>query len=378
MRRLASSHHRRFWWVMVICVLILGLLVLVGPAWLKLELRQHLLAAAEPGSSLGEVSLSLTGITLNDVRLQAPHGWPQAEILVAPVIFLAPVWTSLWSKHPRLRTVQLRGARLSLRRTAERRLELLPGLTAGTSARAVEQLRIDTLTLTDSSLDIYDAAVAAPPKRLRLSEAQVQLQNLQLPVADVRSSIAITARLPGSPAGYVQVSGWSNFGSRQSSLQTTLRAVDLRVIEPYLLKAESTGFAGGTLDLQLNSQVQDGQMVAPGHISLSNLKLASEGIAESLLKLPRAAVVAALTDKNQRIELDFTLHGQPGQKAELRLNEPVLKQLALVAAEGLGLSLQGIALGLGEIGQTSVKTVGYVFGFVLNGGGLLSADNSTK
>lgn len=68
--------------------------------------------------------------------------------------------------------------------------------------------------------------------------------------------------------------------------------------------------------MQLNSQVHDGHMVAPGRIVLGHLKLASNGPLQTLLSLPRAAVIAALEDQNQRIELDFTLHGAQGEADE--------------------------------------------------------------
>ena len=47
------------------------------------------------------------------------------------------------------------------------------------------------------------------------------------------------------------IAGWAELTTKDSSVKTTLRTVDLVALQPYLIKAPETGVQKGTLDLDL-------------------------------------------------------------------------------------------------------------------------------
>jgi len=52
--------------------------------------------------------------------------------------------------------------------------------------------------------------------------------------------------------GTLTIAGWAEIASKDSSLKTTLRSVDLLALAPYLNKTREKGVRKGTLDLDLH------------------------------------------------------------------------------------------------------------------------------
>ena len=73
--------------------------------------------------------------------------------------------------------------------------------------------------------------------------------------------------------------------------------------------------------------------------------------------MPREAVVASLKNKDNRIVLSFVLEGDI-DNPRFSLNEALSTRLAFSMAETLGVSLGGVATGVGGLGQKGVEAAG--------------------
>lgn len=73
--------------------------------------------------------------------------------------------------------------------------------------------------------------------------------------------------------------------------------------------------------------------------------------------VPRHAVVASLKDKDNKIVVNFVLEGDINNP-QFSLNEALSTQLAASMAETLGVSLGGVAKGVGTLGQKGVEAAG--------------------
>jgi hypothetical protein len=104
--------------------------------------------------------------------------------------------------------------------------------------------------------------------------------------------------------------------------------------------------------------VSKGRLRAPGKLTISGLELApAEGAFGTFMGMPREAVVASLKDKHNEIAVNFVLEGDVNNP-QFSLNETLTTRLASSMAESLGVSLGGVAKGVGALGQSGVEAAG--------------------
>jgi len=129
-------------------------------------------------------------------------------------------------------------------------------------------------------------------------------------------------------------------------------------LQLYLIKAPETGVRKGALDLDLQSDVSKGRLMAPGKLIISGLELAPAMNAfGTFMGVPREAVLASLKNKNGKIVTTFVLEGDI-DNPQFSLNETLTTRLASSMAETLGVSLGGVAKGVEGLGQSGVEAAG--------------------
>jgi hypothetical protein len=91
--------------------------------------------------------------------------------------------------------------------------------------------------------------------------------------------------------------------------------------------------------------------------------------------LPRDAVVSFLKNHDNAIDLDFTLSGDI-RDVDFSLNETLATRVASGMASQLGVSIQGLAEGVGSLGQRGLEgaagtadAIGSLFKGLLGGKG---------
>jgi hypothetical protein len=135
--------------------------------------------------------------------------------------------------------------------------------------------------------------------------------------------------------------------------------VDLVPLQPYISsRASDARVQRGVLDLDLHSEVTKNRLQAPGKVVISNLEFApARSAAETFIGVPRAAVVNFLKGKDNRIAINFTIEGDLSNP-QFTFREALATRLAAGLAELLGVSIRGLAEGVGTLGRKGVEAAG--------------------
>ena len=313
-----------------------------------------------------EVAFDLTSVKLVDVRLKPPPDWPSADTLRAARITITPDLRALLARRVHIRDITVSDFTMTVLRRASGSIDILPGLrdqvtqasapassasgAQGENALSGEKV-IDHVGLENGTFEFYDRSVSEPPWRVTVNRAQASVDQIHLPALEEPTRVSLTGNVVGpAHTGRVSFDGWVQIASKDSQMHTTLRGVDVRTIDPYLLKkaGAQANVTGGTLDLDLTSTVRGYHLHAPGTVTLHDLQLAQSGNAlDTFLSIPTRAAVAALKSHKGNITLHFVLEGNL-RDPKFKLNESLMTELRAGFAQALGVSAQGVAQGAGE------------------------------
>lgn len=339
-----------------------GLLIVLMAAF-QFALRRvhhHVVAALGPRASLESLSIGWTGVELRGLHVRAQAGrWPTGEELSAERIHVVPSLSSLWRTGWHLRSVTVENASLSLLRTREGRLRVLPSLfegagdaaVAGGSEGSAPAVRIGELRLRDAAIDFFDASVGArgAAHRIRLEAVHADVGPLMLPTLDERTAVSLQAVLRGPQrGGSLSLQGHVTLATRDADIAFKAKGLDVVALQPYLLRNNEGAVRRGALDLTLDARVKGQRLNAPGRLVLADLELASgSGVVGTFAGVPRQAVLAAMS-RDGRIELGFALEGRLDDP-KFSLNELFAARFAFGLAERLGVSVGGMVEGLGSV-----------------------------
>lgn len=335
------------------------------------QLQSVVIDALGPRAEVASVTVDLSGLELRGLRVRAertgPGAWPADDELRADRVRVRPNWRALWHREGsvwRVAQVEADGVYVSVLRTRQGRLRLLPALlerpgspaAVAASASAASgppavALLIGKVQVRNAAVDFHDASVARPAHRLQLVDLQADVGPLRLPALDEAVPLRVEGTLSGREQagaprrdGRILLEGRVTPATRDAQLKATLRGIDLRALQPYLLKVNEGGVERGLLDLDLDATVQAMRLRAPGRVVLDGLVL---GRGASFAGVPQQLVVAAMR-RDGRIELKFTLEGRLDDPA-FSLNESLATRVAAGLAESLGVSISGVVEGLGSV-----------------------------
>lgn len=345
--------NRSSWWIALAVAAVLAVVAIGGLRLAAGRLEAALAEALGPRASIGQVRIGLTGVQVTDLRIRAaPGAWPAADELVASRVYLRPALASLWSRGWHIARIEVEDGYLSLLRTRQGRLRVLPALlerpraeTAGEAPR----VRIAEVALRDVAIDFHDASVRGGTHKLRFESLRADVGPLAIPAFDEPTAIDLEATLKGPQKnGRIGIEGTVTIATLDAQLKAAVRGVDLVALQPYLLKVNEAGVKRGTLDLSLDATVKAKRLHAPGRVTLTGLELASGGgVLATFGGVPRQAVLAAM-ERDGRIEVGFTLEGRLDDPA-FSINDNLATKLAGGLAETLGVSLGGVVEGVGSV-----------------------------
>ena len=346
--------NRSSWWIVVIVLAVLaaGALGALRLGASRLEAALH--AALGPRASIGAVRIGLTGVQISDLRIRAgPNGWPAADELVARRVHLRPSLASLWSRGWHIARIEVEDGYLSLLRTRQGKLRVLPALLeqprGDSGSGDAPRVRIAEVALREVAIDFFDASVRGGTHRLRFESLRADVGPLAIPAFDEPTAIDLAATLKGPQKnGRIVIDGDVTIATLDARLKAAVQGVDLVALQPYLLKVNEAGVKRGTLDLSLDATVKAKRLHAPGRVTLTGLELASGGgVLATFGGVPRQAVLAAM-ERDGRIEVGFTLDGRLDDPA-FSINDNMATKLAGGLAETLGVSLGGVVEGVGSV-----------------------------
>jgi len=311
-------------------------------------LRDKVVKALGPGSEIGALHIGWFTVEVERLRIQGGPGWPAADALRAERVVITPSVRTLLSDRVRIRSLVVIRPYLSALRTRDGQLRVLPSLLPSPGGQErVGTVAISGITLEDGIVDLFDATVSQPPLKIRLEQVHATVGEVMAPTLEGKSQFDLTAVVKGAQRdGRVHVSGWAEVATRDSSVRMVLRSGDLVALQPYLVRAGETRIQKGTLDLDLDSEVRNQHLRAPGRVVISDLEFApGRGTWDTFMGLPRGAVVSALKNKANKIEVDFVMEGDL-DNPQFVLNEAFTTRVAVATAERLGLSIREVVEGL--------------------------------
>ncbi|WP_238295595.1 DUF748 domain-containing protein [Caballeronia novacaledonica] len=357
-----SSARRGALWAIGIVV---ALVVVAVGGWLIAvhQIKERIIETLGPNGSVEEIDVGFGHVTLSRVRLRGPKDWPASDAMRAERIVLDVDMHSLITKPIHLRSVSVDNYYLSIVRSADGRVRILPGLretaqeanaTPDSKEReehAREEKLIDRVSFERGSMEFFDGSVQNPPYRVLIGDARATVDHIHLPALTDRTELSMTGSIKGpSHTGNVTWAGWMVIANKDSQTRVTLRNVDVATLDPYLLKKAGAKAAvtGGTIDLSIDATVKDYRIHAPGTLTLNHLQISDAGNPlDTFLSIPTKAAIAALKDRKEQIKLDFVLDGDL-RDPKFSLSESLSKKLAAGFAKVLGVSAEGVARGAGD------------------------------
>jgi hypothetical protein len=361
-------NHNKLKRAAIIVVAVLGVsaaAVMIGLHFATKELKSQVEQALGAESEVQEIVVGLSSIELRGIRIRAPKGWPAQDTLRAERVVIKPDLAGLASARLHVSQIVVEQAYMSVLRSRDGRLRLLPSLLEkrGSSRGTAPEVTIGSIELRDSALDFFDATVRQPAHKIRLEQLQASVDDLHLPGLKGRTGIQLNGVVKGVQRnGKLSIKGWAELASKNSEITTKLQGVDLVALQPYLIKASETGVKRGALDLDLKSTVRNNRLHAPGTVTLNGLELANgDGAMGTFMGVPRTLVIAALKNRNEQIEVQFTLEGNIDDP-QFSLNESFSKRMAASVAETLGISIEGLTRGVGSAAQGLGNAVKKLFG----------------
>jgi hypothetical protein len=328
------------WMLIAAAVLVtLGIAGLGAMHMAARSLEPAVLEALGPESELDNLRVGFTSIVITGIRVGAPKGWPAEYTLSADRVVVVPDLRQLLSRHLYITSVTIENGYISaVRPKGGGGLKILPGTVSEKKKKAERtgrEAEIDAVELRNCVLEFFDATVSES-KKLRLDAVNGLVSDIQLPKLDSQSPVELNGVIKGPVRqGTMAISGWVNVAKKASDLTTRVRNMDLALFEPYVVQKTRAGIDKGSFNLDIQSSTRNNQVNGQGKLVVTGLKLkAGES---GLSNIPQRAVIGALADENEKIELAFELEGN--------LDDP-----AFSLTEGLGLkTATGVlkALGLG-------------------------------
>ena len=364
--------------ILLIALLIgLPLLAVIGFQVAASLLKSQIEQALGPRGEVREISVGLGSVEILGLRLPAEEksGWPAEDLLRAERVVVVPSLGDLLGARVVLRSIRIEGFYLSMLRTREEKLVVLPGLTKPADTKAAKgkekgndkttgeatsktesgpEISIGRIELADGAVEYFDASIQRPALKIRMEQIDITVDDIHLPDLLGKSRIKVGGIIKGPHQdGRVDIAGDVEIGSKESDVRTQLRGVDLLALKPYLIRATETGIKRGSMDLDLHSVVSKGRLHAPGTLTLHDLELSGG----SFMGVPQSAVVAMMKSKSGTISIDFSLDGDINDP-QFSLNEQLLGQVGNALANLLGISLEGLARGVGGAGGSVARGLG--------------------
>ena len=359
---MAAGKGKRWGLIALVALVVLVVGGIVGFRMAVGVLKVKVVEALGPDSEVKELRVSWSAVEVDGLRIKGRPGWPAADTLRAERVVIVPSLRSILSGQIRVSSITVVKPYLSALRTKDGKLQVVPSLMAGREGKgqtAPPAVAISRISLQDGVVELFDATVASPPLKVRLERIQATLRDVLVPALTGKSRFDLAGVLKGVRRdGQVTVAGWAEVATKDSSVKTTLRSVDLVALQPYLTKATETRVQNGVLDLDLQSEVSKNRLRAPGKVVISDLEFApSRGAFDTFMGVPRAAVVSFLKDKENKIAVNFIIEGDVNNP-QFALNEAFATRVASAMAENLGVSIRGVAEGVGSLGQKGLEAVG--------------------
>jgi hypothetical protein len=301
-----------------------------------------------PGFTLKEIQVRLTHLSMKGIQYEGLH--TKKKYLWIEETKIYPAILSLFVGPLRVREVSIREPSLSFSRTKE-------GVFVGPWAVSEEKgkkkpsgdqeqeekgpvfLRIDRLRIQSGSIDFEDWKQGEPPARLKLSDIDLEIKEIQYPLQSARSAVEMKGKLEGKTKknGEIRIKGWINLKTTDMETSLNVREIEVKLFEPYYRKKVSAEIDSGYMAMDAKITLTDKFIDAPGKLELVALHI-KEGEG-TVFWIPAKTLVSLLKEKGDRIEVSFHMKGSL-QDPRFNLQENFLTRIAIALLEAVGVPIK--------------------------------------
>jgi hypothetical protein len=291
-------------------------------------------------ASVGAIDVGFRAIEIRDLRVRGLVGWPAEDELRAQSVRLIPDPRSALYGDWRLREISFDHARVSVQRTVDGRMLVMPSLLLRSgrpgNAEVTPTIVVDQVKFIDSVADFYDATLPGNSRPLAVEKLKAEIGPLHLPALDDRVALKIDGRFHGpNRDGAVRVVGSVNPTTRAGHVDLQFRNIDLVALQPYLFRSQSAASVrDGWVDLTISADVEQRQLHAPGAMVLAGLNLADEAKVGATFGGVKTKLIKAALVRDGRIEVPFTLVGNLDD-AGFSLNDILSRRIASGLSDAL-------------------------------------------
>ncbi len=331
------------------------------------ELKQRVRLALGPDCEIGALEIGTRTLELRDVRLKPRANWPaESELRVTRMRIEPELWSLVAHDRLRIAHLSIDGGYLAVVRSRSGAVEVLPSLLQGGAAHAASAgasagMQIATVDVSDFEIEFVDSSLRTAAQHIRASGLAMSISSLDWPSDGERTQLTIDGQMASASghasAGGLHLAGWFESQAGAADLHLAVAGVDLKLFEPYFLRATERTVKSGTFDLVTHSRVQKRRLEAPVEVTLNHMELSdTPGLGlGTLIGVPRHLVLAGLENSRGQLELRFTLTGDVSA-GSFALAEDVPTQTTAALAAGLGISLGDIFKSIGNVGTAAADT----------------------
>jgi hypothetical protein len=335
--------------------ILLGLIVIIliggylGLSYYGVKLVQpQLQKMLGPGFTLKEIQVRLTHLSMKRIQYEGLH--TEKKYLWIEEIKIYPAILSLFIGPLRVRDVTIREPSLYFYRTKEgsfvgpwampeKKEKREPSGDQEKKEREEVFLRIDRLRVQNGSVDFEDWKQGEPPARLKLSDLDLEMKEIQYPFHATRSPVEMKGRLEGKTkkGGEIHTKGWINLKTTDMETSLNVREIEVKLFEPYYRKRVSAEIDSGYMAMDAKIALKEKFIDAPGKLELSHLYI-KEGQG-TVFWIPAKTLISLLKEKGDRIQVSFHMKGNL-EDPKFNIQETLLTRVAIALLEALGVPIK--------------------------------------
>lgn len=342
-------------WMLIVggALLVLAVLTFAAMHFAARSLKESIEKVLGPESTVADLDIGLTRITIRGLKVRASKDWPTDTALSAERVVITPNLRQLVSGEIEIRSIVLERAYVAAARSEDGGgIKILPGMARRTEKRqeaADEKKRgaeIGEITLQDCTIEFHDRT-ATGWKKLRIENVEGKVNDLQVPALTGRTKFDLKSVMKGPKhTGSIVLAGWVDVADKGSDFKLQIRNIDLALFEPYVVRVTRAGIDRGTFNLDMHATVSNNVLHAPGTLTLAGLELKTgTGAFSGLSNIPRRAVLAALADDEDRATIHFELKGSLDNPS-FSLTDSIARKAGAAMFKALGLSFEGLVRAL--------------------------------
>jgi hypothetical protein len=335
--------------------ILLGLVVIIliggylGLSYYGVKLIQpQLQKMLGPGLTLKEIQVKLTHLSIKGIQYEGLH--TKKKYLWVEEIKMYPAILSLFIGPLRIRDVTIREPSLSFYRTKE---GVFVGPWAGPGKKEKSEpsgdqeqkerehvfFKIDRLRTQKGSVDFEDWKQGEPPVRLKLSDIDLEMKEIQYPFQSARSPVELKGRLEGKTkkGGEIFTKGWINLKTGDMETSLNVREIEVKLFEPYYRKKVSAEIDSGYMAMDAKITLKEKFIDAPGKLELAHLHI-KEGEG-TVFWIPAKTLISLLKKKGDRIPVSFHMKGSL-EDPKFNLQETLLTRIAISLLEAVGVPIK--------------------------------------